>query len=424
MAFIMSATAPAWGQPLNAEIQLLLRDHPQIKAGRKTAESAKQEIDVQTAAFLPQVAVTADTGIEDIDNPTTRSTGYDNDWHSRRKTAGLTVTQNLFDGYAKEAATNSARITYQTQRSTVDNTTQAVIFEAVGAYIDVLRQTKLLELSRAKEASIKEQLELEDERVKRGSGISTDVLEAKQRLQVAKDQRVSYEGTLQDSISRYSQVFNHAPDIAGLSTPKPPLDLIPADVEEAVKLAQKAHPALESADLAIELAGETKNTAYAEYLPTIDLVGSANYELNKNATIGTRRDYSIIVQASWNAFTGFSTRYKEKKAAYDYGAAQDNRLHASRKITEATRIAWQAMMTTRERLALLENAVNIAAEIFDDKTRQRDAGKETAVAVLDAEIGLFDQRINYATASFDSQQSLFVLLYAIGRLSPQGLGII
>ena len=42
-------------------------------------------------------------------------------------------------------------------------------------------------MSRLNETNIQNQLNLEDERVQRGSGIAVDVLQAKSRLQLAKE---------------------------------------------------------------------------------------------------------------------------------------------------------------------------------------------------------------------------------------------
>ena len=82
-----------------------------------------------------------------------------------------------------------------------------------------------------------------------------------------------------------------------------------------------------------------------------------------------------------------------------------------------TRLAWQALKTARQRLDLLENAVNIAAEVFESRKKLREAGRETVINVLDAENEVFNARINYTSAFFDTRQATYQLLLAVGRLS-------
>jgi adhesin transport system outer membrane protein len=41
------------------------------------------------------------------------------------------------------------------------------------------------------------------------------------------------------------------------------------------------------------------------------------------------------------------------------------------------RVAWESLLTVRKRVDLLNNAVNLAMEVFNAKKRLREAGNET-----------------------------------------------
>jgi len=329
----------------------------------------------------------------------------------------LTVTQNLFDGFATSSMVRAARLNKEIARITLEGTRQGVLFEGISAYIDVLRQKRLVELATANQHTIQTQLNLEDERVQRGSGIAVDVLQAKSRLQIAKERRVNFEGALIDAISRYSQTFNHAPEIDEMMDPIPPVEMIPTDLEEAIHIALRENPAITNSDVTIEVARERQRTVRAEYYPTFDLVGAWSYEKHNSATIGTRRDYSLILEGNWNLFTGFSTENRIGQTAFDLGASKDNYTDISRKIVEQAKLSWQALLTVRERLELLENAVNIAAEVFQSRKKLREAGKETVINVLDAEGEVMNAQINFAAASYDQRLAIYQLVLAMGRLN-------
>ncbi|MDP7667903.1 MAG: TolC family protein [Rhodospirillales bacterium] len=119
----------------------------------------------------------------------------------------VTLTQNLFNGFVTASSTKTARINSLIASFTAEGTRQNTLFEGVTAYVNVLRQKRLIELSQSNEDTIQIQLNLEDERVQRGSGIAVDVLQAKSRLQIAKERRVNFEGGLEDAVSTYTQVF-------------------------------------------------------------------------------------------------------------------------------------------------------------------------------------------------------------------------
>ena len=421
---MLAVTAGVNAQSLNGELAGLLADHPQIQSASKTAESTGKEVDKALAGFYPTVAANADGGAEFVDTPTERAKQFDSKaWKRTRNVLGLTVTQSLFNGFATTSAVKTARLNRAIADITLEGTRQNTMFEGVTVYIDVLRQRRLVDLARSNEETIQIQLNLEDERVQRGSGIAVDVLQAKSRLQISKERRVNFEGGVEDAISRYIQVFDHAPDLEAMTDPVPPVEMLPSKLETAIEIALKENPAVSNSDANIEAVKERRRTVGSEYMPTFDLVGRWNYEKHKNATIGTRRDYSVLLEANWNLFTGFSTKAGLAQAAHDYGASKDNHRFVMRKVIEQIKVSWQALLTVRERLELLENAINIASEVFDSRQKLREAGKETVINVLDAESEIFNARINFTAASYDERIAVYQLLLAMGRLNAGNLNL-
>ncbi len=413
----------SFARPLEDELADLLLDHPLINAGEKTVESSRQAIKISLANYFPQIATTGDVGYENIDSPATQATMLGKNYSRTHNIAGVTVTQNVFSGFANDSAVRTARLNKEIAEISLEGTNQNTLFEGIGAYIGVLRQRRLIGLSLNNVRTIQRQLMLEDERVQRGAGITVDVLQAKSRLQIAKERRVAFEGALEDAVSRYSQTFNHAPDIEGMMDPVPPVELVPSIMERAVEIALVENPAIDNSNASVEVARERRRTVLAEYSPVVDVVGAWNYEKHNAGTLGTRRDYSIAVQTTWNLFTGFSTRAGITQAAYDYRASKDNFDFVSRKVVEQTRVAWQALLTTRERLDLLENAVNIAAEVFLSRKKLREAGKETVINVLDAENEVNNAQINFTAAAYDERLAIYQLLLAMGRLNAVHLNL-
>ena len=102
-------------------------------------------------------------------------------------------------------------------------------------------------------------------------------------------------------------------------------------------------------------------------------------------------------------------------------ARKDTCDFTSRKVIEQTKLAWQALLTARKRSELLENAVNIAAEVFSSRQQLRKAGKETVINVLDAENKVNNTQINYTSASYDERLYVYQLLLAMGLLNSEGL---
>ena len=419
---LLAAAPEAMAKPLEEELNSVLIDHPNIRAGYKTVESSSQDITKARAGYFPTVAVTGTSGPEYINSPGERAL-KSKAWMRNKVLAGVTVTQNIFSGYATAAAVKTARLNKEVAEITLEGTKQSTMFEGITAYIDILRQKRLIELSRANVLTIEHQFNLEDERVRRGSGITVDVLQAKSRLQLAKERLATLKGALEDAASRYFQVFGHPPEIEAMTDPVPPTDIIPSGLKRALEVALAENPAVASSNAAVEMAREDRTLVRSEYFPIVNLVGSWNYELNNNTVVGTRRDGAVVLSTSWTLFNGFNTRAGLTQSTYKYRASKDNFDYTNRKVVEQTKLAWQALVTSRQRLDLLENAINIASAVFVSRKQLRDAGKETVINVLDAENEVNNAQVDYTSAAYDERLAVYQLMMAMGRLNAKYLGL-
>jgi adhesin transport system outer membrane protein len=409
-------------QPLDAELRGLLTSHPELLAREKAVESADQGVRRAYAGYLPRLDAVGEFGPQYIDSPVTSQAGGGS-WLKDKEVIGGSLTQRLFDGFATPSTVRSARLNREVASFTLSGTQQNVLFDGIEAYVEVLRQHELVRLARGNEATIMRQLNLEDERVKRGAGIAVDVLQAKSRLQLAKERRVAFEGALADASARYLQVFGHAPDPATMTMPEPPTAPLPFDAADAVTIAVEENPAIDSSLATIEVASEQRRRARADYYPTLDVVAEANRERNNDLVEGTREDAALVLRATWNLFNGLATTASVRQAAIDYHASQDNHESVRRRVGEMTRLAWNEYETANTRYELLDNGVAIAAEVFEARQKLREAGKETLINVLDADNELYTARINYVIADGDRRLAIYRLLQGMGRLDPPRLNL-
>ena len=407
---------PAQAEPLSQELQSLVGAHPLIRSSQAQVEAADKGVRASLAPFLPSLDVSGDTGKGEVSNPTFRAAPGGKPFKEDPQSATVTLKGNLYDGGAKFANREQAKIQLDTAQLTLIGTRQIVIAEGIAAYLNVLRQSELLKLSTQNTENIRKQLNLEDERVKRGSGINVDVLQAKSRLQIALERLTAVRGALDDAQARYDQVFNRPPQVATMVMPPAPIALLPATLDEAVGIALTDSPLVRTANKQIDLTQQRKEAVEAEYLPKLELVGESKYQQDFEGTPGFRRDYTIKLKSTWNLFNGLGTQSRSQQLAYEYEARKEDHVQSRRKAEEAVRIAWTALRTAEQRRDLLENAVAIADEVFENRKKLRESGKETVINVLDAENEGFTARINYTGALYDAQLASYELLRVMGRL--------
>jgi len=413
--------SPLWGASLSDEVTYLLENHPRLSAARNNISAADQGVKRAFGEYLPSIDLFTDWGWEHTDSPGLRSSRNGRSLHTPRESLSVTLTENIFTGFRREASNETARLNREIAGIELEGTRQEILFEAVSAYLNVLRHSSLIGYAVGNEQNIQRQLNLEDERVQRGAGITVDVLQSKSRLQIAKERRVAFEGNLRNAIARYAQVFGTQPEVASMMTPEAPLGLLPSTKEEAEKIVISESPIVANSSRAIDLSRERKRSAQSPYYPEVDLIGQYNYEQDNKGTIGSRRDYVVKVEARWNLFTGFSTRADVADATFRNMAAVDNHSFINRKVIEDVRLSWDQLDTVRARVALLENAVNIASEVYVARNKRRLAGQETLLDLLDAENEVFIAQISAADAAFDSRIAVYRMLFAIGRMTPEAI---
>jgi adhesin transport system outer membrane protein len=416
------AAHPVSAETLDEALASLLASHPKVAAAQQNLQSKQQDKVATFSAYYPQLAVAGDAGYEYTSSPSRRASG-DGALSTDRETGAVSLTQNIWDGSKREARVDAATLEEDVANITVDTTLQDLLLEGIIAYHEVLRQANLVEIAKSDEDNLREQLELEDERVQRGSGIAVDVLQAKSRLQIAKERRVAFEGRLYQAGAAYQQVFGAAPDIAGLAEPIPPVALLPADETSAVQMAMTDNPALKVSAKGIEIAEQERLAARADFFPKIDLVGRSSWENNVDGVEGLREDHSVLVRVTWEIFSGFETKAKVASAAHTYQQRMSESYDAQRHVTEDVVRAWKELETARQRVELLQNAVTIAEEVYAARQKLRESGKESGINVLDSLSELKTAQITFVDAGYDARIAVYRVLRAMGHLGPVDMGL-
>jgi adhesin transport system outer membrane protein len=220
-----------------------------------------------------------------------------------------------------------------------------------------------------------------------------------------------------------SEVFDRSPDIGGLEDARPPREPLPPTLEDAVSLGRTNNPNGRISDFTARANDDRRDVEKAEFYPSLDLVGSAEYEDNTSGLEGSREIYSLFLRSRWEFFSGLKSRARVEAASKTYEASKSTRLFTLRKVDEEVRISWENLQTQQQRVELLENAVAIAEEVLRARRQLREAGKETALNVLDAEGEVFNAQINRIEAEYDARIANFRLIFATQptkTLLPEG----
>lgn len=418
--------APSYAADLQSELIYLRDNHPMLRATSFAVTAAEKRETAAKAGWYPKIDLATETGSEKISTtsyvqpnvPNSTATTSD----LTRQKRSVTVTQNLFNGGRTLATTSVAKIERQMKDADRSATSQEVLLEAITAYINVLKNQMLISLSEINEETTKRQLEMEKQRVERGGGVIVDELQAATRLQIVRERRVIYEQGLRDAVSGYEQVFGKSPDLKMFEDVDIIKSRMPSSVDVATDDATENNPRLAGARLASERAYRLISLERAGFLPNVDLVGTRNRE-NDASQLYRKEEDSVLVKMSWNIFAGRETVSRAQAAAYDYRESAEKEKNVNNKTKESVRVAWNQYKKGLERLELLESAVKTSQGVMRGRKRLRDAGKESALAVLDSEVEHFGLLANKVNATMDAKLGSYRLLSALGKLDIESLNL-
>ena len=198
---------------------------------------------------------------------------------------------------------------------------------------------------------------------------------------------------------------------------------LPVSLADAIDSALGRNPNIEAAGIQIARARETKRQAESGWYPELNVVGSANWENNIDATRGIRRDLSVVLRGTWQIFDGFATDSASEAAGYQKSAAQDRNLQTHRAIEETVKRAWNTLRLNREAIDTGRRLLEITEEAVAARRDLVEAGRETQLVLLDTEIELFLRQRQLVAFETQARLSAYQLLLAIGELTPGSIGM-
>ncbi|RAU23288.1 outer membrane efflux protein [Paramagnetospirillum kuznetsovii] len=412
-ALAILAPIHAQAETFKEMLEQVLPGHNRVKAASADVEGAQNLREVARGGWYPTATFTGEYGYEKENKPPGT---LDTDMYFKKYEA--TVRQLLWDFGAANATIDRAEIAEAQAEATRAGAKQSLILDGLTAYINLVRTSQQTTFAKDSESNIRKQTGLEEARVQRGSGLSTDVLQAKTQLAGAEAGRVTAQGALDGARNRFRALFGRDPaNVSTLATPPVPADLIPLGLNDAINEARRNNVALKIAQMTADMARKSAEATKASQLyPRVDLVGEARNKINYAGTAGNQTELLGKVQVTYPLNLGF-TAINSLRAAESNVAAAEARLADTRDLVEEqVRNAWENLATQKARADYLKNQSNIASEFLELARKERKLGTRSLIDVLAGETALINANSSAASADADVAIAAFTLLSTMGNL--------
>jgi len=413
VAVSLAAAGAAGAQTLRDSAPEVVRGNPRVDFVAFNRQAVEQELSRARSQYLPQHDLRASSGPEWFDNGTTRARG--GSASLPRRETGAFVTQRLFDGWETDSAVERQKARGQSAARRVGETSEVVTLDAVEAYIDVLRQRRLVRLAEQNLEIHRQIVGRISQRVGRGAAPAADQEQARARHDNAQATLVETQGALEDTENRYLIVVNsRAGELATAEFPQSAMRDV-RTLDAAIDRSRAGNRSLKITVVDIAVA-ENEIGAAAAY-PKLNLELGATRDRNIDGTRGDSNDASSLVVMRWNLYRGGSNEAQRRVALGRMSQATAQRHATARSTEEEARRSWVQYQRASERIPPLTGAVDKSRRVRDAYTDQFfNQGQRSLIDVLNAENELFVSRGRLVSAESSRVFSACRLLAAIGEL--------
>jgi len=393
--------------------------NPTITGQRAQLRSLDESVAVARALGRPQVSATAG-----INQDLTRTGGG----NGRNINAGVDVSYPLFNGGSVRNSIRAADERVLAGRANLRATEGDIFTEAVGAYMDVIRDSSIVALNRNQVRVLETNLQASRDRFEVGDLTRTDVAQSEARLALATSNLDLAEGRLTGSEENYRRVIGDLPDNLA---PPPPLPTLPGTPEQAVEIALANNADLVAIAAQIRAAGLDVSVARADRLPTVNAIGSGratNYLGTADEQFGpnardTQTQTGVGVQARIPIYQGGLVGARVRQAQAFQSQLLEQGVALERLIVSQTRAAFANYQAAQEAIESNQTAVAANTLALEGVRAEQTVGTRNVLDVLNAEQELLNSQVQLVTARRDAYVAGFALLNAMGMAEVEDLNL-
>jgi len=396
-----------------------LSENPTLRAQQQLTQQAKEQAGIDFGVLLPEVAAVGSYTLEDR-----RSFAGGTTVNNNPKSAAIRVRQTLFSGGENVARMLQSERLYDASAATLRQTEQNALLRAAEAYLNVMLNSRILELNTFQVDVLNKQLAATNSRFELGEVTKTDVSQAEARLAAARAAAVASKGNYITSKAIFREIVGV--EATDLSWPEALNFEAPNDIEQALEYVLEKHPQAVAALKSLEAEKQSINQARSNYLPDITAearVGRVEDGVSFQGN-GSINETSLVVNAEFPLFRGGRTVGGVNQAIAARREASENYNAARRTVQRELVDAFNNYQTVRAELLSRQEATRANLVAYEGVKQETLLGARTTLDLLDAEEELLQARVDEVTARHGKVLSTFRLLAAMGQLTGDQLAVL
>ncbi|KJC60011.1 channel protein TolC [Bradyrhizobium sp. LTSPM299] len=410
--------APALADTIEAALVRSYQNNPQLNAQRALVRSTDENVPQALSGYRPKASLTLSGGgqyTDEVVPGTGKLTGA-----QIPRSAGLTVNQSLYNAQTPQRV-RAAESQVSSAREGLRVLEQTVILTAATIYMDYLRDAAIVEVQRSNTRVLEQTLKQTQDRFNVGEVTRTDVAQSEAQLAAGRTQQLTAESNLTTTRSNFRRIIGNEPENLA---PGSPVDrFLPASLAGAVELSLTQNPNVTAAMFGVDVNFLQIKVAEGALLPTVGLQATVTQGYEQQLSVNRIFNAAANVQVTVPLYQGGS-EYSLIRQSKESLAQQRLVLEQTRDQARANVVtAWGQLVAGKAQVTSAQSQVTASEIALNGVREEAKAGQRTTLDVLNAQQALVNARNALVTAQHDRVVASYNVLNAIGRLSPQVLGL-
>lgn len=412
---LLLAPTTTRAETLKEALALAYQSNPRLDAERARLRATDEDVPRAKSGYRPRATANGDTGYQQLRTRPSSSSEVSG------PVAGYSVQveQSIFSGFRTTNGVREAEATVRAGRENLRNVEAQVLLDAATAYADVLRDQALVRLRENMLGVLTRDLEAAEARRNVREVTRTDVAQAQARRARAASQLDLARSNLRTSRAVYERVIGRPPH--GLSEPAPPSKLIPMNVEDVMRIAEKEHPNVVSALYREQAARHGVDKIWGELLPEVKLEASYGQRFNGSRGIDEQDNAQVSGRLTVPLYEGGETQARVRAAKHGHVARLQEIEQARSETQQLSVTAWSKLQAAKAQLTSDRVGVEAARVALEGVREEEKVGQRTLLDVLNAEQELLDAEVQQVVTRREVIVTSFGLLASIGRLNADEL---
>ena len=389
-----------------------VQSHPAIGEAAANRRATETELRQNQTTLLPQVRLEARTGWNRWNYKDAPATAGNTDWHGANSQS-VVVRQLLFDGFTSinEIWRQASRVDAAAAR--VHERTELIALDAVNAYVEVTRFTRIVSVAETNVAEHRKILTNVRARFQGGRAGEGDLEQAQERVAAAEAQLAQYRRNLDEARAMYRSAVGLEP--FNLRSPSRLLRL-PKSRDEALAIALTENPTIKAAKADADAARYAFRSTDGTLSPTVTLEGRADKNYYMNATPGHTTNQSGMMVLSWDVFRGGQDSWRRVEMSERYIEQTQRLARLQREAFSAVDKAWGARTITNDQVAALQRQIDSDRKVIAAYTKEYEIGNRSLIDLLNANNQLFGASVGLESARGVAVYADYQLLAFTGKL--------